>query len=179
MTHLELLYQRHYFVYYSILYTSMVVLLQIITLIFLWPVKFLFRHFAGNVFPSSVSSVILCGLSWHRPSEKCICTGSVSGKVAKRRTNTYASGFGAEAGKVPRSASIAGSGLMMWFFLLFVSSSMQYLCRSMCDLGGSWGKDKQGICVLNESLVQSEGVLTWTHWVASMLGIFHISFKGG
>ena len=158
-----------------------VVLLQIITHIFLWPVKLMFRHFSGNVCTTNVSSVILCGLSWHRPGEKCICTGSVSWEVAKGGTNTCAPGVGAVAGKVPRSANISGSGLMIWFFLLFVMrSSMQCLCRSMCDLGRSWSKDKQGICVLNQSsLVQSEGVLTWTHCVIPMPGIFHIPFKGG
>lgn len=121
-----------------------VVLLQIITHIFLWPVKLMFRHFAGNVCTTNLSSAIPCGLSWHRPGEKCICTGCVSGEVAKGGTNTCAPGVGTVAGNVPRSANISSSGLMIPFFLLFaMRSSMQYLRRSLCDLGRKL-KQRQG-----------------------------------
>lgn len=127
LIHLELLCQGHYFcVFLCFVQSHTVVLLQIITHIFPWPVKVMFRHFAGNVCTRNVSSVILCGLSWHRPGEKCICTGSVSGEVAKGVTNMCVLGLGAVAGKVPRSANVFGSGLMIWFFLLFaIRSSMQ------------------------------------------------------
>lgn len=143
--------------------------------------QFMFRHFAGNMCTTNVHSAFLCRLSWRRPGEKkCDWTGSIPGEVAKGGTKTCAMCMGVVAGKVPRIANIIGSGLMIWFFLLFaVRGSMQYLRRNMYELGRSWSKDKQGICILNQSsLMQSGGVLTWTHWV-TMPSIFHIPFERG
>lgn len=169
MTHLELLYHGHYSVYYYILCTFTVVVLQRIIYIFLWAVKFVFRYLAANVFITNISSVIvwtqLKQVTWEmRLHWLCFWEGGKN-KDQLLHPRVWCWGW---------QSSQKCQYLVLGLWYDFSYSLLAALCNSYLGACMTWGEAEA-----KESLVQSEGVLTWTHWVVAMLGIFHIPFKGG